>query len=75
MTIQELRERGAKTRTRVRYVPFHAHGDRTHPDCEDGSISTFNDNTVFVKFDKKLVRHGWDGTTSEACDPESLILI
>ena len=75
MDIQKLREKGAKTGTRVRYVPNHAHGDQHHPDCEDGAISSYNDSNVFVRFDKKVVRHGWDGATSEACDPESLVLI
>ena len=74
-TINELREKGAKTGTRVRYVPIHAHDDRTHPDCEDGAISSYNDTNVFVKFDSAVGRLGWDQTTSQACDPETLILL
>jgi len=27
---------------RVLYVPNHAEGDRSHPDCEWGTISSFN---------------------------------
>ena len=74
-SIQELRNKGAKTETRVRYVPHHAHEDRTHPDCEDGSISSYNDSNVFVKFDARVARLGWHGSTSEACDPETLVLL
>jgi hypothetical protein len=27
---------------------------------------------VFVKFDRQLEKFGWDGTTSQACDPKDL---
>lgn len=28
---------------RVVYVPTHAEGDRNHPDCERGKVSSVND--------------------------------
>lgn len=57
---------------RIRYIPNHAYGDMTHPDCEDGKISSRNETTVFVKFDKYVGRRGWDGATAQGCNPEDL---
>jgi hypothetical protein len=57
---------------RVLYVPHHAQGNINHPDAERGTVSSTTDKYVFVKFDKHLNRHGWDGTTSQACDPGDL---
>lgn len=54
------------------YVPLHAHGDVNHPDVEHGAVSSFNGHSVFVKFDKQVQKFGWDGTTSQACDPSDL---
>lgn len=34
----------------VRYVPNHVHGDITHPDCENGVVSSTNDTYVFVRY-------------------------
>jgi hypothetical protein len=58
---------------RVRYIPGHALGDNNHPDCEDGIVSSWNDENVFVKFDKQLKKFGWHGTTSQSCNPSDLI--
>lgn len=54
---------------RVRYIPGVAHGDRNHPDCEDGTVSSNNGKYVFVKFDKQLAAFGgdWEAATSESC--------
>ncbi len=60
---------------RVRYVPMHADGDITHEDCEDGTVSSVNRFCVFVKFDKNLRRLGWEGTTSQGCNPDDLRII
>lgn len=51
--------------SRVRYIPMHAHGDRGHPDCEDGIVSSCNHENVFVKYGGKQ--------TAQATDPEDLI--
>lgn len=57
---------------RVVYVPLHAHNDPHHPNCEVGFVSSVNSNVVFVKFVKQRSKFGWNGTTSQACSPESL---
>lgn len=57
----------------VRYVPGHAHGDLAHGDCEDGRISSMNDDHIFVRFNKRVAVLGWEGTTGEACDPAMLV--
>jgi hypothetical protein len=49
----------------VRYVPYHAHGDLTHPDCEDGVVTSTNDAYVFVRFGTK--------TQSQACKRDQLV--
>ena len=64
-----------KPQMRVRYVPMHAYGNITHPDCEDGTVSSVNMHFVFVKFDKQVAKFGWDGTTSQACQPSGLRLM
>lgn len=51
---------------RVRYVPYHAHNDVTHKDCENGIVTSTNDHYVFVCF--KL------GATSQACKPDQLVV-
>jgi hypothetical protein len=60
---------------RVRYVPGIAQGDSSHPDCEDGAVSSANAVSVFVRFDKQVAKLGWDGTTSQSCNPNDLIKI
>lgn len=51
---------------RVRYVPYHAHGDVTHRDCEDGIVSSINHvGTIFVRFGQR--------TTSQGCLPDQLV--
>ena len=50
----------------VQYVPYHAHGDASHPDCEYGRVTSINERAgvVFARFGKKL--------TSEGCNPDQL---
>jgi hypothetical protein len=57
------------------YIPMHANGDRNHKDCEHGYVTKVAERTgfVFCKF------YYPDGTlrtvsTSEACNPEDLVL-
>lgn len=53
-------DRGSK----VTYVPGHAKGNAGHKDCEEGTISSWNDKFVFVNY----------GTgTSKATRPEDLV--
>jgi len=39
---------------KVRYMPNHANGDTTHPDCKDGVVSSVNSQFVFVKYDNLM---------------------
>lgn len=59
---------------RVAYVPRHVE-KLPHPDVELGYVSSTNGQYIFVKFDKQLDKFGWDGTTSQCCDPETLITV
>ena len=34
----------------VTYTPNHANGDICHPDCERGHISSFNDDSIWVRY-------------------------
>lgn len=34
----------------VTYIPIHAGGDINHPDVKRGTISSFNEHTVFVRY-------------------------
>ena len=38
----------------VRYIPGHARGDASHPDCEDGVVTSFNSQYVFVRYVKDM---------------------
>ena len=49
----------------VRYVPYHAHEDVAHKDCEDGVVTRVNERYVFVKF-SLFSEHG------QACHPDRL---
>lgn len=55
---------------RVRYVPRHAHGDRSHADCENGIVSSKNDSNVFVRYYYKA---GGLRDQSQATDPDDLV--
>lgn len=48
----------------VRYVPYHAHGDASHPDCENGVVSSICPHFVFVRF---------RGETAQGCNPDQLV--
>ena len=36
--------------SKVTYVPQHAEGNASHPDCENGHIKSWNDGGVFVQY-------------------------
>lgn len=59
--LQEMYPKG----TRVRYIPNHARGDRSHPDCEDGIVSSTNSMYVFVCYGGRQ--------NAIATDPEDLV--
>jgi hypothetical protein len=56
----------------VIYVPRHAYDNLEHPDCRRGEVSSVNGHCVFVKFDEQVQKLGWDGTTSQGCQPTDL---
>jgi len=67
--------------TRVLYIPYHAHGDEHHPDCEIGIVSSLaapgGADTIWVKFDS-LRRRDWDfnpngEVTAQGCRRDQLI--
>ncbi len=61
---------------RIRYVPSHARGDYTHPDCEDGVVSSVRDNGVFVKYDNsfKVMLTGDEDFTSQMTGYQNVLL-
>ena len=60
---------------RVRYIPSHAKGVRTHPDCKSGVVSSVNHKWVFVKYDnlERIMVTGDEPYTAQATDPHDLI--
>jgi hypothetical protein len=58
---------------KVRYVPYHAFGIRSHPDCENGIVSSVRDGTIFVKFDRVVKNIGWNEACAQGCRPDQLI--
>lgn len=68
LTLSEI-----QPKMRVAYVPAHAEWDKSA--IEYGTVSSKNDKYVFIKFDKQLEKFGWDGTTSQSCDPNDLVAV
>ena len=62
---------------RVKYIPTHAKGNRHHPDCETGVVSSTNKFVVFVKYDNadQIMVTGDEPYTAAATSPEDLIKI
>jgi len=69
---QPLKLSDIKPQMRVGYVPAHSAWD--HSAVEFGTVSSKNGKYVFVKFDKQLEKFGWEGTTSQSCNPNDLYL-
>ncbi len=63
MKIEEL-----KPQMRVAYVPMH---DPTAK--EYGTVSSVNEKYAFVRFDAQVAKLGWDGATSQSCNPDDLV--
>ena len=70
-----VEEKGIVEGVGVRYIPNHAKGDREHPDCEDGMVSSiverWDGGTVFVRY----YRRGALQSTAQGTDPELLEVI
>ena len=58
----------------VRYIPNHADGNVKHPDCQNGVVSSVNDNWVFVKYDclACTMFTGYEPYTAQATKRENL---
>lgn len=54
-----------RVRTRVIWCPDHAMGDLSHPKCRVGTVSSFTDGRVCVRFDDQVNEKGWDITPGE----------
>jgi hypothetical protein len=63
---KELTLEDFKPGDRVRYVPYHARGDRNHTDCQDGIVSSVGHAYVFVKFTREI---------AQACKPDQLVVL
>jgi hypothetical protein len=63
----------ATEKKRVIYIPGHAKGDRNHPDCETGAVSSHNSQYIFVKFDDQVKILGWNEAGAQACKPNDLV--
>ncbi len=46
--------------SKVTYIPRHAKGNASHPDCEEGRIKSWNDGGVFVDYVKNVCRTDFD---------------
>lgn len=56
-----------KAGMRVAYIPMHDPEAKEH-----GKVSSVGSKYVFVRFDEQVDKLGWDGATSQACDPSDL---
>jgi hypothetical protein len=45
MTLDDLHEG-----MQVLYIPQHAQGERTHPDCQQGIVTSKSDTHAFVRY-------------------------
>lgn len=50
----------------VTYIPNHANGDASHPDCERGHVSSIRDN------DDKHIWVRFNSTSGQCCDITNL---
>ena len=53
--------------TRVIWCPDHAKADLSHADCRTGTVSSFLDGRIFVRFDEDVENVGWDFAQAKHC--------
>jgi hypothetical protein len=58
----------------VIYVPLHAEGDLTHPDCERGFVTTDNGVNVFVRYFAKDNPRRLRTTANSECTPRRFLV-
>lgn len=68
LNIRSAKASDFKAGDRVEYIEFDGTAD-------PGTVSSVNDKYVFVRFDKHVAKFGWDGATSQSCDPNDLSMI
>ena len=55
---------------KVLYVPHHAAGNKSHPDCEHGIVSSKKEVNVFVKY---FTKDGGLKLHAQATSPDDLV--
>jgi hypothetical protein len=73
MKAEKLTLEQIEPQMKVAYVPSHAEWDKDA--IEYGIVSSKNDKYAFVKFNKQLEKFGWEGTTSQSCNPNDLVAV
>lgn len=60
---------------RVTYTPTHTSGNKNHPDCRHGVVSSMHDGYIFVKYDNKVQKMvtGDEPYTSQATSRKDLV--
>jgi hypothetical protein len=74
-----------KEGTQVIYVPRHADGKITHPDCQYGFVTSLRGDLIFCRFWREGTYKPFDDqekspelrttANSEACDRETLVVM
>ena len=59
----------------VAYVPMHAKCDYSHPDIDLGVVTSKDDKSVFVRFNRNVIAAGTTNVRSQGCNPEDLISV
>jgi len=58
-----------KQGTQIIYVPRHAEGDETHPDCETGFVTTLVGPNAFCRYWRKVDPFGLRTTANSELTP------
>ena len=58
----------------VRYVPYHAQGNASHPDCENGVVTSVRTHSPFdgSPIDPPIIFVRFRGETSQGCYEDQL---
>jgi len=61
------------------YIPYHANGDKNHPDCERGFVTSIKGDTIFCRFYIKNGKSDFYGlrtiANSEGCNHRDLYFV
>lgn len=67
--VESMKLEDLKVGMRVRYVTY------IPGLSENGTVSSWNEAWVFVKFDSSVAKHGFDGACAEGCNLSALVFI